>query len=170
MRTALDGAYWWYYGELGQRIVEIKKFDKISKDLKLVDGHEPHEFSNLPSLGSSKPQHLDIIGVDKQSNEVKFICEVKTTKNQTKKEFDSNGICQVFMKLAQKNKIPLYFAVVRLDRLVDRNIVFEDEGSISLDEEIFEREVRYFQETAKVEFYKENEFSMVDNKFVIKTI
>lgn len=169
MLTKLDGDYWWHYGEIGQKIVELTKFKNIPEGLEIIDGHEPHEFSNLDIEGLVKPQHLDIVGVDKETNEVKFICEVKTTANKTKKEFRANGLCQVFMKLAQQNKIPLYFAVVRLDRMVDRSIVFEKNGEVFLDEDLFEKEIKHFLETAKVEFYTENEFLMVNNNFIINS-
>lgn len=171
-RSSLDAAYWWYYGELGQKIVELTRFKSFPKGLKIVDGHNLRTYSNLINeedyFYDRFAYHLDIIVWNPKTKEIKSVCEVKTTINKTKKEFEAHGRCQYFMKLAQKNKIPIHFAVVRLDRLISKDIVLEKDGKILLNKIIFNEELKFFLKTAKVEFYGENEFLMENNKFIIK--
>ena len=155
-------AYWWYYGEIGQKLVEQSEHIKtlLKKGYKITDGHEPiiGRFSNLNRI-----QHLDIVIYDSKKNLIKGICEVKTTKNQSKKEFPSNGVCAPVMKQAERNRIPLFFAVVRLTNLLPTKIISE-KGFKEVLAELLKDDSSY-----KIEFYKGKDFALEDGIFKIKT-
>jgi len=162
-------AFSWIKGEMGQHIVEKKFFSNLDKEIEIIDGHKPHIFSNFDPHESYKPQHLDIVGIDRRNNEMKFICEVKTTIT-TNKVFSANGLCMFFMEKAKEKNIPIHFAVVRLNRDLDKRIIksCNAEGECEVDEELYNAEFEYFLKNAKIEFYNENEFEMKNNKFIIK--
>lgn len=154
------GKYWWNYGEIGQKLVEesdnIKKL--LKKKYKIMDGHSPppkNKFKNLSNFF-----HLDIVVYNK--NEVKAICEVKTTKNQSKKEFGINGACGLFMVQARKKKIPLYFAVVRLNGLMPTEIITK-KGYNKVLKDFLKDNSKY-----KIEFYPETKFVIENGFFKIK--
>ena len=83
--------------EISRRKREYKKL--LKNNYKIRDGHNfcKNKFNNL-----SEFRHLDIIIYNKK--EIKAICEVKTTKNKSKKEFKINGECGLFMVEAKKRK------------------------------------------------------------------
>ncbi|MBI4895645.1 MAG: hypothetical protein HY831_04085 [Candidatus Aenigmarchaeota archaeon] len=152
--------YWWNYGEIGQNLVEnsvhIKSLLKIG--YKIMDGHNFVEkrFFNLKVL-----EHLDIVIYDSSHNLVKAICEVKTTKNKNKKEFEANGSCEYIMKLAKKNKISLFFAVVRLADLLPLDIISRKGFDKTLEK------LKNDNSFYKIEFYKEGEFELSGGIFRI---
>ncbi len=164
-------------GRLGERIVQQKHFSELPKGVKIIDGHKPFDSINLKPLisvmkdGTEKkilPCHLDLVGV-KAKNEVTFICEVKTTINSDK-SFHANGYCPDFMKEAQDEGIPTYFAVVRLDRDFNRDIVRGVDirtGMITTDIRLISSEFDYAFSHAKVELYKQNKFRIDGQQFLI---
>ena len=98
---------------------------------------------------------------DPKKNLVKGICEVKTTKNKSKREFRSKGICEIVMKQANKNGIPLFFSVVRLNGLLPPEII-TDKGLTEVLEKLKKDDSFY-----KIEFYKGGEFELDNGVFKI---
>lgn len=151
--------YCWRYGKIGQILVE--KSDHIrrllKKGYKTLDGHGPilDRFSNLSLI-----EHVDIVIYDHTRNLVKGICEVKTTKTKDR-EFDSNGRCAEVMSQAGKNRIPLYFAVVRLSDFLPRDILTDD-GYVKVLKRLLTPPPNY-----EVEFYSSGEFELRNGKFKI---
>ena len=162
-------------GDLGQKIVEQKCFSKLSKGVKIIDGHNEFSSINLkPLIFEDKeilPQHLDIVGINSKT-EVKFICEVKTTITKNM-EFQANGYCMAFMMEAQILKIPISLAIVRLDREMNQNIVksFDPKTrKAKVDRNLIESEFAYALNHAKIEFYKETDFKIAENRFIINIL
>jgi hypothetical protein len=153
-------AYWWRYGDIGQKLVENSQYIKalLKKNYKIIDGHEPltNRFSNLPRLA-----HLDIVIYNSKKKLVEGICEVKTTKNQSKREFPSNGVCAPVMKEAERNGIPLFFAIVRLNELLPTKILTTN-GYVEVLENLLNNPLLY-----KIEFYKDNEFLLENGVFKV---
>ena len=150
--------YWWNYGEIGQKLVENSEYilSLLKKNYKIMDGHKivKNRFSNLPEF-----RHLDIVIYDSKKKLVKGICEVKTTKNKFKNEFESNGACARVMEEAKRNGIPLFFAVVRLNDLLPTKII-TDKGLAETLEKLKKDSSFY-----KIEFYTKDKFKLEDGIF-----
>jgi hypothetical protein len=155
----LPERYWWFYGELGQKLVEKSGFVKnmLEEGDKIIDGHEEKTgFKNFDLFF-----HLDTVIVN--SGVVKKIIETKTTKNQSKNRFPANGLGGHFMIEAEKKGIDLFFAVVRLNKMPSTNIIHK-RG--------FDKELELFlnnQDTYDIEFYDSEKFEIVGGEFVVKS-
>jgi hypothetical protein len=151
--------YWWNYGEIGQKLVEKSRFIKnlLRKNFMVIDGHSSSnkKFNNFRGFF-----HLDIVIHDNKN--VKAICEVKTTKNKSKKEFKINGECGKFMIEGRKNKIPLFFAVVRLKELMPLKITTK-KGFDEVLKNFVKNPSNY-----EIEFYSEDRFLIEEGFFKIK--
>ncbi len=167
-RDAKYRAFCFIKGDMGVAIVRQKCFSKLPKGVKLIDGHKPFTAKNLKPIDGREPCHLDIVGINNKK-EVTFICEVKTTVTLNR-EFEANGYCMAFMKEAQEIGIPIYFSIVRLDRDFNHEIVKDadmETGRVRIDRELMSKEIGYAMTHAKVELYKQNEFRMNENRFLI---
>jgi hypothetical protein len=160
MGPIAEGKYIWNYGKLGQILFE--KSDHIAKlrpkGCRLTDGHEPRiKFSNLKPVA-----HLDTIIYEPRSKKIRAICEVKATVNKLKREFDANGVCGFVFQKALKVGIPVFLAIVRFKALPPESII-TDAG--------YDEHLEYLRSNPdqyQIEFYAQNQFELVDNRFVIR--
>ncbi len=155
-------------GQLTQDVAMIKLAHRIPPGNEFRDGHDPFELTNFKSSDGVMPKNLDIIEVQVVTGLLKAVYEVKPTATD-KMEFDSNGQCQRFMELAATQGIPTYLVVVRMDRLLNPEIIRPEAstGSFELDQTIYDREMDHLIKTAKIELYTRNNFVFRDEKFVI---
>lgn len=158
--TCAERGYQWNYGMLGQRLFEASEYfaGLLRKGLKFTDGHEPKiRFKNI-----TRVMHVDTVVYDARSKKVHAVCEVKTSTDPKRRDFQLHGVGPEVIASAQHLGIPTFLAVVRLKDRPPESIHVE-EGL----EEYFQHLLRNPNEYA-LEFYAETEFELRGTRAVIK--
>lgn len=97
---------------------------------------------------------------------IRGICEVKTTTNLGRTEFEANGDCATVLARARQARIPLYLAIVRLISTPPQSILTRTEERATGLRDYFEY-LRQHPSEYRIEFYQEDEFELRTDRFVI---
>ncbi len=153
-------------GDFTENLVRIKLTSSLKLGNIIRYGHDPFYAPNLIKENGEMPMNLDLIEIDLASGNAKAIYEVKSATGN-ERSFKINGKCGENMKLALERNIPIYLAVVRLGRELDKNVLKTDlkTNTTYVDEAVYNSELEYFIHNAKVEIYKYGDFIMNAGKF-----
>jgi hypothetical protein len=150
-------------GKLGERLfLKSEHMRKIVPGCKVIDGHAPAvQFSNLENV-----KHQDWIIYEPQSMTIRGICEVKTTTNLRRTEFEANGDCATVLARARQVRIRLYLAIVRLISVPPQSILTRTEERATGLRDYFEYLPQHPSEY-RIELYQDGEFELRTDRFVI---